>query len=104
MEPVQASATAGGEVRQISRLAGPVVLGQLAWMGLGVTDLVMVGNLLGKDELGWRAIGRRYAGRLKRMLRAGPRVTRGGGSEMVRSPLSTTRPGPGGRELRDYDE
>lgn len=44
------------ELPQLIRLAGPVVLAELGWMAMGVTDTMMVGRL-GAEAIGAVAIG-----------------------------------------------
>ncbi len=46
----------GSELRPLMRLAIPVILAELGWMGMGVVDTIMVGRL-GAEAIGAVAIG-----------------------------------------------
>ena len=45
-----------GELKPTLRLAGPVILAELGWMGMGVVDTIMVGPL-GPAAIGAAGVG-----------------------------------------------
>lgn len=56
LDPNRLRSTAGGELRPLLRLAWPVVLAELGWMGMWVVDTMMVGRV-STEAIGGVSIG-----------------------------------------------